>query len=325
MQFLVAAGQKSAVQIHEMKFLSAKALDGLFNRKAFHRHLADFLKADLHMPQRTHHDFAGNTLLMMPAWNDRFLGVKTATVAPGNGALGKPVVHAVYTLFDAQTGEPLLQMDGQRLTALRTAIASALAAKQLARPDARHLLVVGAGALCPELIRAHAFELPIEEVSIWNRNPDRARQVARCFSEASLRVNVAENLAEAAAQADVISCATPSAEPLLHGSWIRPGTHIDLVGSYRPDLREADDELIRKADVWLDNPAAGVESGDIAVPLKNGVLTNARIKGTLREILSGTCELRQSAEQITVFKSVGYALEDLAAATWFFAKKKEEA
>ncbi|GAB4244614.1 MAG: ornithine cyclodeaminase family protein [Saprospiraceae bacterium] len=307
-----------------MEFLSAKELDELFDREAFHRHLAEFLCGDADMPQRTHHDFSGNTLLMMPAWNEQFLGVKTASVAPGNSVLGKPVVHAVYTLFDASTGEPLIQMDGQRLTALRTATASALAARHLARSDSKHLLVIGAGALSPALIRAHAFERPIEEVSLWNRNVERARQVADLFQASSLRVNVAKNLAEAAARADIISCATPSVNPVLRGEWIQPGTHVDLVGSYRPDMREADDDLMRKATVWIDNPAAEFESGDIAIPLVNGALTPGRIKGSLRQILAGTCDLRQSAEEITVFKSVGYALEDLAAATWFFAKKKEK-
>ncbi len=324
MQFLVAAGQKSGGQIFKMEFLSSKKLDALFDREAFHGHLAAFLRQNAIMPQRTHHDFSGNTLLLMPAWNERFLGVKTATVAPKNSALGKPVVHAVFTLFDARTGRPLIQMDGQRLTAFRTAAASALAARHLARPHAKRLLVIGAGVLCPELIRAHAFELPLEEVLIWNRNPQRAEKVARLFKDSSLRVNVAGDLATAAAKADVISCATPSVKPVLHGGWIRPGTHVDLVGSYKPDMREADDELMSKAEVWMDNPAARVESGDIAMPLKNGTLTESRIKGTLREMLAGKCELRRSEAQVTVFKSVGYALEDLAAATWFFAKKKEK-
>ena len=307
-----------------MEFLSAQNMDALFEREAFHGHLAEFLLGDACTPQRAHHDFHGNTLLLMPAWNERFLGVKAATVAPRNSALGKAVVHAVYTLFDAATGEPLVQMDGQRLTALRTAAASALAARHLARQDARRLLVIGAGALCPELIAAHAFELPIEEVLIWNRNPARAQEVARRFQDAPLRVDVVGELAGAVAAAHLVSCATPAAKPLLRGAWVQPGTHVDLVGSYRPDMREADDDLLKKADVWVDNPAALTESGDLAIPLQNGILTPDRIRGTLREILAADGVGRSHEAQITVFKSVGFALEDLAAATWFFAKKNQE-
>lgn len=306
-----------------MEILSAKEMDQLFERGAFHEYLKGFLSGDAQMPQRVHHDFHGNTLLLMPAWNQYFCGVKIAAVAPGNSEIGKPVVHAVYTLFDTKTGEPLLQLDGQRLTALRTAAASALAARHLARPDSKRLLILGAGALCPELIAAHAFELPIAEVAIWNRNLAKAESFCQQGTFHSLRVKAVNNLDEAVGKAEIISCATPAIKPILKGQWVKKGTHIDLVGSYRPDMREADDDLIRKADLWLDNPAARMESGDVKIPLETGAMTDDRIKGTLREVLEGSCEIRSSSSQITVFKSVGFALEDLAAASWFFAKKNE--
>ncbi len=299
-----------------MHTLTAHAIDELFDYAAFLPWMTEFLQKAGEMPVRTHHQYGQNTLLLMPAWNDRYCGVKVATVAPGNPSLGLPSVQATYLLLDAPTGRPLYLMDGLRLTVLRTAAASALAASLLARPDAHTLLVMGAGRLCPALIEAHATVRPLERVFIWNRHPDRIHQLLAENDFGRLQVEVCEDAASAASEADVISCATASPTPILRGDWVTPGTHIDLVGSYRSDMREADDELMRRATIWLDNPAARHESGDIALPLQHGALTADRILGTLQDLLLGTCPSRTSPEQITVFKSVGFALEDLALASW---------
>lgn len=299
-----------------MQILRAQDIDELFDFGDFLPWMAAFLQRSLEMPQRTHHRFGDNTLLLMPAWNEQFCGVKIATVAPHNTALGLPSVQATYLLLDAGTGLPLYLMDGQRLTVLRTAAASALAASRLARPDARVLFVLGAGKLCPALIEAHASVLPIQKVYIWNRHPEKAQRLLAENDFGDLEVSVMKDPAVAASMADVISCATASPTPILSGQWVRPGTHIDLVGSYRADMREADDDLMRQATVWLDNPAARLESGDIALALRSGALEPCRIVGTLQELLTNACPGRTSQREVTVFKSVGFALEDLALASW---------
>ena len=178
--------------------------------------------------------------------------------------------------------------------------------------------MIGNGALCPELIRAHATVRPIEEVQIWGRNEERVRAVITSQDWGELKVSFCENLAEAVAQADVISCATGTVQPVLAGKWLSPGTHIDLVGSYRPDMREADDEVIGKAVVYVDNRAGLRESGDLAIPLQNGVLKKEEVRGTLEDLATGVCAGRATGEEITLFKSVGFALEDLAGAIYLY-------
>ncbi len=267
-----------------------------------------------HAPERSHHALPNATLLLMPAWNDDFLGVKIATVHPENKNL--PSIHAVYFLQSAKTGEPLATFEGKMLTARRTAAASALAASYLAKPDARRLLMIGNGALAPELVEAHATVRPIAEVQIWGRNSAHVDQLIASRNWQNLAVRRATDLESAVAWADVISCATLSETPLVQGDWLRPGQHIDLVGSYKPDMREADDAVLQKAQIFVDTPMALRESGDLAIPLKNGTIQESDIQADLASLCTGKHFGRKQAEEITVFKSVGFALEDLAAAAF---------
>jgi len=303
-----------------MLTITATQIQSLFSYEEFIPFLAGFLGKKAEMPQRGHYDLHGNTLLLMPAWDDRFCGVKIAAVAPGNSAIGKPSIHAVYTLFDVKTGEPLAQLDGQVLTTKRTAAASALASSKLSRADSDRLLVMGSGALYHEMIAAHATVRSIREVQIWGRNPEKTTAFVNSRDWGNLNVRVCRDLPEAAANASIITCVTPATQPILFGKWLCPGTHLDLVGSYRPDLREADDEAIQKAKIFVDTPTALLESGDIFIPLQNGTLRDSDIAGTLKDLASGQCDGRTSAEEITLFKSVGFALEDLAAAEYLFSK-----
>jgi ornithine cyclodeaminase len=279
-------------------------------------------------PVRHHHgverpDGAASTLLLMPAWTDfnvagtskdGHIGVKIVTVSPDNNAIGKPAVMGLYLLLDGRTGEPQALIDGQRLTQWRTACASALAASYLARADASRLLVIGAGALSPFLAQAHAAVRPLKKIRIWNRTRANAEKVAASLVAKGLPAEAAGDLEAELAQADIVSSATISAAPLVRGELLRPGAHVDLVGGFAPDMREADDEAIRRARVYVDTRAGAMkEAGDIVRPLASGVLKPEAIVAELAELARGEKKGRESAAEITLFKSVGAALEDLAA------------
>lgn len=278
---------------------------------------------DITVPMRHHHDFAhpsaeqDSTLLLMPAWKiGETLGVKVVTVSPENAQLQLPAIHGVYLLFDASTGQPLLQCDARTLTSKRTAAASALAADYLARPDSEQLLMVGTGVLAPQLIAAHATVRSIKEVYLWGRNPEKAQQLKRRIEHLGFsKVEVVVDLAAVVPNMDIISVATLSPDPLIFGKWLRPGQHIDLVGSYKPSMREADDEAIVKAQVYVDTfQGATKETGDIVIPLQKGILRQSQIKGDLFGLCRAEAQGRNNPKDITLFKSVGHALEDLAAA-----------
>lgn len=279
-------------------------------------------------PVRHHHtverpDGAASTLLLMPAWTDLnaagtskdgHIGVKIVTVSPDNNAIAKPAVMGLYLLLDGQTGEPEALIDGQRLTQWRTACASALAASYLAREDASRLLVIGAGALSPFLAKAHCAVRPIASIRIWNRTPANAEKVAAALRAEGLPAEAAADLDTELAEADIVSCATISNEPLVRGAQVKPGAHIDLVGGFTPTMREADDAAIARARVYVDTRAGATkEAGDIVQPLASGVLKPDAIVADLHELARDQKKGRGNAREITLFKSVGAALEDLAA------------
>jgi ornithine cyclodeaminase/alanine dehydrogenase-like protein (mu-crystallin family) len=217
-------------------------------------------------------------------------------------------------LLDGVTGEPQALIDGPRLTQWRTACASALAASYLAREDASKLLVVGAGALSPFLARAHSAVRPIRQIKIWNRTQANAEKVAAGLRAEGFPAETAGDLDAALGEADIVSSATISTTPLVKGAMLKPGAHVDLVGGFTPMMRESDDEAIRSARVYVDTRAGATkEAGDIVQPLASGVLSKDAIVADLHELARGEKKGRESADEITLFKSVGAALEDLAA------------
>jgi ornithine cyclodeaminase/alanine dehydrogenase-like protein (mu-crystallin family) len=296
--------------------------------------LREAFRAGAVQPVRHHHTVerptgAASTLLLMPAWtdfhasgaDDGHIGVKVVTVSPDNNAIAKPAVMGLYLLLDGRTGEPQALIDGPRLTQWRTACASALAATWLAREDASELLVIGAGAMAPFLARAHAAVRPIKRISIWNRTAASAETVAEGLRRDGLNAEVVTDLEAALASADIVSSATISREPLVKGALLKAGAHVDLVGGFTPDMREADDEAIRRASVYVDTRAGATkEAGDIVQRLASGVLTHERIVADLHELARGEKPGRRSADEITLFKSVGAALEDLAAGIAVYRK-----
>jgi len=279
--------------------------------------LAQAFAAGAEVPVRHAHALGGgDTLLLMPAWTPRSLGTKLVTVMPGNAARGIGTVQALYLLFDRSTGEPRALLDGEALTVRRTAAASALAARYLARDDARTLLVVGAGHLAPWMARAHAALRPsLERVLLWARDAAARDARATALRNEGLPAQAVDDLEAAVREADIVSCATTSTTPLVKGVWLRPGTHLDLVGGFRPDMREVDDEAVARSRVVADT-LAGVlaEAGDLLQPMQRGVIAREHVLGELADLVRGTLRGRDSSDDVTLFKSVGTALEDLAAA-----------
>ena len=304
-----------------MRILSYSEVVAALGFPALVEALRQMFRVGAEVPLRHHHAVpvpggSDGTLLLMPAWQvGRHLGVKVVTVFPDNRTQDKPSVMGSYLLLDGRTGAPLAMMDGPALTARRTAAASALAASYLARPDCERLLMVGTGALASHLIEAHASVRPIVNVLVWGRNPDKAAKLAHRMSRRNLKVAATTDLANAVRGAHIVSCATLSEMPLIQGHWLPLGVHLDLVGGFRPDMREADDDCVRRARVFVDTRQGALkEAGDIIQPIRSGVLHEDDIAGDLFDLTRGSRAGRRYYDQITLFKSVGTALEDLAAA-----------
>ena len=220
-----------------------------------------------------------------------------------------------YLLMDGSTGAPLVIMDAGELTARRTAAASALASSYLSRKDSKKLLIVGSGRLAGYLGFAHGAVRELDEIRVWARNPAKAAKITDIYRQEGQAAEAWENLEEAVRWADIISCATMSCEPLVLGKWLQPGVHLDLIGGFKPTLRETDDEAIIRSKVFVDTrEGALAEAGDLIIPIGNGVFSPAEIVAELSELAAMQHPGRKSHEEITLFKSVGASLEDLAAA-----------
>lgn len=318
-----------------MKILSAAEVDAALDDLALIDRLDALFRAGCEMPVRHHHKIAeplgpgsaDAVLLLMPAWTrgpSGHLGIKVVTVFPDNGKRSLPSIYGQYLLLDGTSGQTVAMLDGTMLTKRRTACASGLASRYLSRSDARRLLMIGTGALAPQLIRVHAKVRPIDEVAIWGRRPEQAARLARELSASlpqvlarRITVRAVADRRQAVGEADIISCATLSTTPLVEGDWLREGQHVDLVGAYTPQMRESDDEAVRRARVYVDTRAGALkEGGDIVQTLANGVIGETDVIADLYELSRGQRPGRASgdATSITLFKSVGAALEDLAAA-----------
>jgi len=285
--------------------------------------LAVNFAADITVPPRLHFDMENpkasreTTLLMMPAWQaGDVAGIKLVTVAPDNADKGLPSILGTYILLDVDTGAMKAMMDAPSLTAKRTAAASALASRFLSREDSETLLMIGTGTLSPQLIQAHASVRPIKKVFVWGRSIAKAEAVIEQVSHLDIQFTAVDDIESVIAEADIISCATLSQEPLVFGKWLKPGQHIDMVGAYRPDMREMDDACLVGNKLFVDNFEGALrETGDIAIPLREGVISREDVLADLFALSRKEYTVERTSEDITVFKSVGHALEDLTAAT----------
>ncbi len=307
-----------------MRYIDAAAIDSALDPVFMADALRDAFAGDIVVPVRHHHDIhrpeGEATLLLMPAWTgasqkEAFVGTKIVSVYPMNGARNLPAVMGTYLLMDGTTGAPLVTLDGARLTTWRTAAASALAARYLARKDASVLAMIGAGAMSPFLIRAHCAARPIARVLLWNHNAKRAEDLAAQLKKEGLPVEVAPDREAAIRQADIISAATLTTDPLIEGAWLKPGAHVDGVGAFKPSMRETDDDVVRRATLFCDTKAGALkEGGDLFQPIRDGVIKAEDVKADLFDLARGTHQGRRNEDEITFFKSVGTAIEDLAAA-----------
>lgn len=263
---------------------------------------------------------ATGTILIMPAWQPgAYLGIKTVAIFPQNSLRALPSLHSTYILYDAQTGVPLAQIDGNEITSRRTAAASALAASFLAPADARHLLVIGAGRVGSLLPDAYRVVRPIERVTVWDRKAENADAMVQRLRREGMDAEVCTNIAVAAARADIVSCATLATEPIVQGAWLSINSHLDLIGSFTPAMREADDACFGgDVRIYVDTGEALQKSGELLGPMSRGVFKADDVAGTLADLSRGTVQRRGNTGGRTLFKSVGTALEDLAAAVLVF-------
>ena len=306
-----------------MHVVGAETVHSLLDYRSLIESLRAGFSSPVRMPprQQLEIDSVDNpgTLLLMPCWEaGAYLALKVVSVFPQNPKNNLPTVIGTVLLFDGSTGEPLAAMDGAAITVRRTSAASALAADCLALPGASTLLMVGAGALAPHLIRAHATIRRLQRIWIWNRSAEKARDVARQLAFQGLPIAAVESLEEFAPQADMISCATSSTQPLIRGDWLQAGAHLDLVGAYTPDMCEVDSDAVVRARVFVDTRTGALsEAGDLIQPLRQGRWSEGSIQGDLHDLVTGQAA-RESQEEVTLFKSVGVALEDLVAARQVF-------
>ncbi len=313
----------------EFKYIDSSFIED----STFFPHLTEVLKEafasrEMIVPLRHHHDFPNpnqdidSTMLLMPAWNPgKNAGVKIISVSPHNAANNLPTIQGSYLFLDSSSGSIKAILEAKTLTNKRTAAASALASQLLSNETSSSLLMVGTGSLAPDLIRAHCSVRPIKEVWLYGRRFEKAQVLSAKLAKEDLNVTPIESLEEYVPKADIISCATFSETPLFSGKLLRPGQHIDLVGSYKKNMREADDDTILKSNIFLDNYEGGLkETGDIVIPIEKGILKKESIKADLFELCSGAKPGRLTSEEITLFKSVGHALEDLAAAEYYYNK-----
>ena len=308
-----------------MRNVAREDVDRVLTFPALIDALRDAFAGGSESPARHHHEIGAGgashaTHLLMPAWTTGvpgkggFLGTKIVNIFPDNGHLGLPSVLGVYVLQSGETGAPLAVIDGTCLTHWRTAAASGLAAGFLARSDARRLLLIGAGALAPFLLRAHRSVRPIDHVTLWNHRAAGAEALAASLDRDGMAAEVARDIEPAVRSADIVCCATLATAPLVRGEWLRPGTHLDLVGAFNLGMREADDEALHRARIFVDTPAALSEGGDVALGIRSGTINQSDVVADLSGLCRGTARGRDSATEITLFKSIGSAIEDLAAA-----------
>jgi len=259
----------------------------------------------------------GDGFAVLPAWNSKAIGVKAFTYFPDNAPKGFDSLYSKILMFKRETGEPLALVDGSSVTYWRTAAVSALGSQYLSRKNASRLLVCGTGNLGSYMALAHATVRPITHIDIWGRSLEKAEKVAEQVRKQRPDINVVAitSLESATRQADIISCATGAGEPLILGEWVKPGTHTDFVGNHSPNRRECDSDLITKANVFVDSRLNVLsEAGELLIPIEEGVFSKDDVKAELAELARGQHNGRQTEAEITVFKTVGTALSDLAAA-----------
>ena len=307
-----------------MKILTAEDVARLGSYRDIVEALREGFRAEIATPVRHHHEISAvSTLLLMPAWSKDWAGLKTVVFKSDNAAQGLPTIQASYLLIAQKTGATVAMMDGGEITRRRTAAASALAADYLARKDSTTMTLVGAGALGPHFVRAHAAVRPIKRVFIHSRTLAKAEELAAQLAHEGFEAHSVADLEHAVRQSDIVSCVTTATAPVVMGQWLKPGTHVDLAGAFKPTMRETDAEVVARSSVHVDTrDGALAEAGDLLQARDEGKFDFAQIKGDLFELCRGQVKGRTSDGEITLFKSAGTAIEDLATAIMLYQKAR---
>ncbi len=305
-----------------MKILSAADVARLGAYADIVEALREGFRAEIETPVRHHHDMSAvSTILLMPAWSKDWAGLKTVVFKTDNAAQGLPTIQASYLLIEQKTGATVALMDGGEITRRRTAAASALAADYLACKDASTMTVVGAGALAPHFVLAHAAVRPISRVFVYSRTLAKSEALAAELAHHGFEVHSVTDLEHAVRQSDIVSCVTTSTQPIVKGQWLKPGAHVDLAGAFKPTMRETDAQVVARSSVYVDTrEGALAEAGDLLQARDEGKFDFANIRGDLFDLCRGKAQGRATPEEITLFKSAGTAIEDLATAIMLYQK-----
>ena len=311
-----------------MKFFDQKEIEETLNYPELINKLEDSFRNEYRVPPRMRYEFKSgegdedSSLLLMPVWkNEKYVGLKILTASPYNKSKNLATIQGIFILMDAKDGEIIAQFDAKSLTNRRTAAASALASTYLSRKNASTLLMIGTGALAPELIRAHCSVRPIHSVLVWGRDFEKARRLAERLSIENVEIVPIVDLEKHISKVDIISTATSADKPLVFGDRLSSGQHVDLVGAFKPTWRESDDQLIQNSSIFVDTREGTLkESGELLIPMKKGLFKPEDIKADLFELCRNQKHGRISNEEITSFISIGYALEDLATAELVWEK-----
>jgi ornithine cyclodeaminase len=263
---------------------------------------------------------------MMPGYaaGPGVMGIKVITVFHGNRELGLPSHQGTVTLFDAANGKPLLIADAMEITSIRTAAASALATSLLAREDSTKLAIIGTGEQAERHIEAISLVKNISEVFLWGRNEEKADKLARKLSARyKFTFSVMKSVAETVQNADIICTVTSSSQPVLMGDWLQHGTHINAVGACTPNVRELDTKAVQMSVLFTDSyESLFSEAGDFLIPKKENAIDNNHVRAELSELVSGSKKGRTDKDEITIFKSLGIAAEDIFSASHIYNKIK---
>ena len=311
-----------------MKYFNEREIEKAVSYPELIDKLKDSFQKEYQVPQRLHYDYKSetgadlSTLLLMPAWrNEHFVGLKILTISPNNSKRNLATIQGIYLLMDAKDGQILAQADAKSLTNMRTAAASALASTYLSKKQSSSMLMIGTGALAPELIKAHCAVRPIEQVWVWGRDFQKANNIVEALSLDDVEISAVKSKEDYIAKASIISTATSSPSPLVFGDQLVAGQHLDLVGAFKPTWREADEHAIVNSSVFVDTRDGTLkESGELLLPMEKGRFSPEDIQGDLFDLCSNQHSGRSNDEEKTVFVSVGYGLEDLAAAELIWEK-----
>jgi ornithine cyclodeaminase len=310
-----------------MKFVSGDEVHRLCDWRGLVAALANGHRGPRPLTARAHLEVEARghrqSYLNLPAWLPGIaLGSKLVTVVPDNPERfpDLPAIQAAYVLFDGDDGRPLALIDGTALTYRKTAADSALGSLLLSRRDAEVLLMVGAGGLAPYLARAHRAVRPsLAEVRVWNRTRGRAEAVAAALRAEGVDAEAVADLEGAVRSADVVSCCTASNSPLVEGAWLKPGAHLDLVGAFTPDMRECDDEAVKRARLFVDSREFAItQPGDLSSPIARGVIAATDIEGDLFDLCRPDFKVKRRADDVTLYKNGGGGHLDLMTALYIW-------